>query len=297
MQYRSNYIILINYNNYKDTIRCVESIRKQTYPNNKTIIVDNASSNDSVTILRQSCPDCILIENKENVGFSGANNIGADLACREGADIITFLNNDTELSTNFFQCLLAGIDDHQCLSPLMLYYNDRTLINCAGGYFDYRKGAGTIAKRNERLIPGELSRQEISLAQGCCITMTSKTYKTLGPWKTDYFLYREDDEYTLRMLSKGIKIIFEPQAVLYHKENASTGAAKGSAFRNYYLMRNRLYNIKLYNLGVWVELRAIASASVNYIKYLLFKRIEYKYCLKAVVDYKKGITGKQLLPE
>ena len=292
MSSKSNYIILINYNNYKDTIECLESIEKQTYDCCVPIVVDNASSNESVSEIKKAFPNILIIENKDNVGFSGANNIGAQVAIEKGADIITFLNNDTVFPAGFFEILLKDIKDNQCICPLMLYYDDRNIINYAGGYFDYKKGAGTITDRGKPLNKRRLQRTEVTLAQGCCCVMTAKTYLYLGPWKTEYFLYREDDEYSARMATKGISVIFEPRAVLYHKENASTGTEKGSAFRNYYLMRNRLYNIKLYKLGIMVEIRAITSAIVNYSRYLLFGKQEYKYNLKAVIDFKRGIMGR-----
>lgn len=290
---KRNFIIIINYNNYQDTIECIASIKQQTNKFCVPVIVDNASTNESVKVIKNTYPDCVLIENNDNLGFSGANNIGADYALKENADIITFLNNDMVLLPNFFEVILDEIEDNQCICPLMLYYDDKNLINYAGGYFDYKKGAGTTPDRGKPLNDRVFQRKEVTLAHGGCCVMTAKTYLNLGPWKTEYFLYREDDEYSARMATKGISVIFEPRAVLYHKENASTGTEKGSAFRNYYLMRNRLYNIKLYKLGIMVEIRAITSAILNYSRYLLLGKQEYKYNLKAVMDFKRGKMGRE----
>ena len=292
MSAKYNYIILINYNNYKDTIECLESIEKQTYECCVPIVVDNASSNESVSEIKRAFPNIFLIENEENVGFSGANNIGAQTAIEKGADIITFLNNDMVLPADFFEILLKEIKDNQCICPLMLYYDNHDIINYSGGYFDYKKGAGTTPERGKHINPDTLYRREITLAHGGCSAMTVATYRLLGPWKTEYFLYREDDEYSARMLSKGVTIIFEPAAVLYHKESVTTGGDAGLMYRNYYLTRNRLYNIKTYKLGLIVELRAIVGALIGYFKYLILRDNRYKNCWRGVMDYFRGITGK-----
>ena len=65
MSSKSNYIILINYNNYKDTIECLESIEKQTYDCCVPIVVDNASSNESVSEIKKAFPNILIIENKD----------------------------------------------------------------------------------------------------------------------------------------------------------------------------------------------------------------------------------------
>ena len=271
------------------------SIKRQSYTNCVPIVVDNASANESVELIKASHPDVYIIENKENVGFSGANNIGAQEAINQGAEIITFLNNDMVLADNFFEILLKDLQDDQCLCPLMLYYDNHDLINYSGGYFDYKKGAGTTPERGKKLNPKTLERREVTLAHGGCCAMTIATYLKLGPWKTDYFLYREDDEYSIRMITKGISIIFEPKAVLYHKESVTTGREAGLEFRNYYLTRNKLYNIQEYKLGRLVEIRAELGALVGYVRYLLFKDNRFKHCLEGVIDYKKGIVGKKEL--
>ncbi|MFU0784636.1 MAG: hypothetical protein ACFWT2_16345 [Thermoanaerobacterium thermosaccharolyticum] len=77
------YIILVNYNRYKDTIECVKSIRRINYKNYKVIIVDNALTNDSVKLLKENLDDCIIIESNKNLGFSGGNNIGIKYALKK----------------------------------------------------------------------------------------------------------------------------------------------------------------------------------------------------------------------
>ena len=171
------------------------------------------------------------------------------------------------------------------------------MINFAGGYFHYRTGAGCISGRGTYYDDKDIRRREIRLANGCCMAMTVNTIEKLGPWKEEFFLYREDDEYTLRMFSKGIKIFYEPRAILWHKESMSTGGDKGTAYRHYYLLRNRLYNIRDYKLGKFVLIKTILASFVRYIQFLFGKKEQYRYSITAVVDFLKGKTGKRIFIE
>lgn len=66
----------INYDHHEVTCALLESLRHITYPYVEVIVVDNASPNDDPTIIVQSFPEIVFIQNKENLGFAGGNNIG-----------------------------------------------------------------------------------------------------------------------------------------------------------------------------------------------------------------------------
>lgn len=95
-------IVILNYNNYTDTIKCIESIRHQTFKNYKIIIVDNASINESIeklNIYLKDKKEIILLKNKENLGFAKGNNTGIKYALEKlSSKFIFILNNDTVLN-------------------------------------------------------------------------------------------------------------------------------------------------------------------------------------------------------
>src|ERR1700709_1176957 len=88
--------IIVNWNSWQDTVECLTSLRACTYPQLDIIVVDNGSTNDSVVRIKASCPDILLFESKENLGFSGGNNIGIRYALAMGAEYIWLLNSDTK---------------------------------------------------------------------------------------------------------------------------------------------------------------------------------------------------------
>lgn len=95
-------IILVNYNGFADTVDCVNSLKKIIYQNYEIIIVDNASSAqvtaDQTDILRENC---VYIESRENLGFSGGNNLGIERAIADRCDYVCLLNNDTTVEPDF----------------------------------------------------------------------------------------------------------------------------------------------------------------------------------------------------
>lgn len=95
MYYPKVYIIILNWNGLKDTLECLESVFKLDYLNFEVIVVDNGSTDDSVNVILKTYPQVRLIENRENLGYTGGNNIGMRYAIERDADYIWLLNNDT----------------------------------------------------------------------------------------------------------------------------------------------------------------------------------------------------------
>ena len=89
------YVLVLNWNGWQDTVKCVYSLMSLTYKDYKVVVLDDASSNDSVTRIREAHPEVTLIETSANLGIAGGNNVGIRYALDQGAEYIWLLNNDT----------------------------------------------------------------------------------------------------------------------------------------------------------------------------------------------------------
>ncbi len=78
------YAVTLNWNRPEDTIECLRSLAKQTYPNMRLIVVDNGSIDDSIALIRGACPDVQLITHGENSGFARGMNLGIREALAQG---------------------------------------------------------------------------------------------------------------------------------------------------------------------------------------------------------------------
>ena len=107
------YVIVVNYNGVKYLKTCLSSIEKQTYQNYETIVVDNASTDNSEEWIRENFPKITLIQAGRNLGFAGGNNLAIKFALDQKADYVFLVNNDTELEMDLVEKLVktAESDD------------------------------------------------------------------------------------------------------------------------------------------------------------------------------------------
>ena len=89
-------IVISNYNGWADTVKCLESLRRQTFRYFRIYLIDDASTDDSPAQLRAALqPGDVFLPQARNLGFAAANNLGIRRAWQDGADAVLLLNNDT----------------------------------------------------------------------------------------------------------------------------------------------------------------------------------------------------------
>ncbi|MBV4423555.1 glycosyltransferase family 2 protein [Clostridium tyrobutyricum] len=282
------YIILINFNGYKDTIECVNSLEKINYRNYKIIIVDNASSDNSLTILKQKLNNCIIIESKENIGFAGGNNLGIKYALHHNCDYIMLLNNDTLVKIDFLDNMLNSFSKDKKVGLVgckIMYYPEKNIIWYGGGYIDWFKFIG--AHYGMRQIDnGQCDdEKEIDFMTGCCMLIKREVFEKAGLLSEDYFMYFEDVDFCVKVKNFGYKIWYNPKAVIYHKVGLSSGGEE-SPFSIEWCTRNRLLFMNKYRENV-SSFTFVLSKIFFYIT--RFIRC-FQYTLKNKKDKSKAIT-------
>jgi GT2 family glycosyltransferase len=125
-------VVVLNWNGSKVLRQCLDSLRAQTYTPVEIIVVDNASTDNSVNLVKELFPDVKLILNEKNIGFGGGNNVG--IGASQGRYIM-MLNNDTRLDPKCIEELKRCIEKDErygtCASKILLEYEDN-LIDAAG---------------------------------------------------------------------------------------------------------------------------------------------------------------------
>ena len=235
-------IILINWNNYQDTLECIDSIQKSTYKNIYIIVVDNNSQNNSVQILNENAKDIKLILSSENTGFTGGNNIGIAYATKVNADFILVLNNDTLIEKTAIEKLVHASKDHNdvgIFTPKILFHPDRHLIWSAGTIYDKKKlmGLNYGYKKNDSSELDET--RDLDYAVGCALLIRSSVIKKIGVLTEDYFATWEDVDFGLRAKQAGFRILYIPSSTIWHKESSSSGGMDSPQYV-YYQTRSAL---------------------------------------------------------
>ena len=108
MKLRSVNLFVLNWNGRDLTLDCLSSLEKITYPNVKVYVIDNGSSDNSITAIRNQFPDYEIIGLPENYGFASGINAGFELV-KQKADYTIFLNNDTIVNPNFVEPLVNAM--------------------------------------------------------------------------------------------------------------------------------------------------------------------------------------------
>jgi GT2 family glycosyltransferase len=239
------YVIVLNWNLCHDTIECVESVLKATYPNFSILIVDNGSTDDSVQVLSERFPDLPLLQLPENRYYAGGNNAAIAQAISAGADYIMLLNNDTVVHPDFLNSLVDAMNKDSSLAAvggIVYFYGEDKLIQSTGEYINFRSGyTYTLGHRDKDLNQFAYPRK-VDYITGAAILIRSAVLKTIGLLDEHLMLYCEETDWCLRARTKGYRVMFTPNSKVFHKGSISTTSIK--PFVAFLLVRNKIWLIK-----------------------------------------------------
>jgi GT2 family glycosyltransferase len=231
-------IIIPNWNGRHHLDICLASLRNQSFTDFETILVDNASSDGSQEFVHESFPEVKLVELERNLGFTGACNAGFDTAL--GAYIV-LLNNDTETDPNWLSSLVDAFDrydDAGILASRIMLFDRRDHFHSAGD----RYGIDGIPV-NRGVWQKDLDQfneeEEVFSACGAAAAYRRTMIDEIGFLDDDFYFSCEDVDMGWRAHLAGWRVIYVPDAVVYHKLKATGGSVTGS----YYDGRNFLYLI------------------------------------------------------
>lgn len=267
------YIVIVNWNGQADTSVCLDSLRRLN-PRGcsiHTIVVDNASTDNSVSMLKKKYPWATVLVNDENLGFSGGNNVGMRYAHAHRADFIWLLNNDTYVDPDALS-LVDAFDREQVgiagskiyFAPGHEYHGDRytkpqkgKVFWYAGGLIDWRNMYASHRGVDE-VDRGQYDTVESTpFVTGCSMMISRRLIDRIGMLDDKYFLYLEDLDYCMRAGRAGFALRYFPRSIVWHVNAGSSGGA-GNMLHEYYQTRNRVLFASRYagmrtKLAVWRE--------------------------------------------
>ena len=236
-------IIVINYNGLKHLKPCFSSLSQLDYPSEKLalMLVDNASTDGSLAYLRQHFPRVQIVLNEKNFGFSGGNNRGVLTA---QSKYIVFLNTDMRVDPHFLSALVSAVrsdPDIVCAGAKILNW-DGSLIDFGGSAADfsghaYQLGWGESPKEHQFD-----QIQPILFPCAGAMIIDRQVFLDIGGFDENYFLFYEDLDLGWRLWLLGYKVVFAPEAIVYHRFHGSVSSVP--EIRKWVLYkRNALYTI------------------------------------------------------
>jgi hypothetical protein len=269
-------IILLNWNSENDTLECLQSVFNQKYKKIRIVLLDNASNPESV----QKIYDFLLsnseseeeinptmeeyqkyiqriskfhvrgieiyfIQNRENLGFARANNIGIVFNNKHlKSEYILLLNNDTVVDENFLIELIKPFtrsQTHLVATPVIYYYDDPKKIHNAGGRLVF-----PARRRYFTQLPKKQTK-EITFITGCALFTRAKLFDDFGLLSEKFFFGEEDFEFSYRLKLNKIKMIVVRDSRVYHKVSISSDKFFDNAYRKSIIYAlNRLVDLKDY---------------------------------------------------
>jgi GT2 family glycosyltransferase len=267
--------VILHYIVDKDTVECVESIRKNVDTSNyKIIIVDNCSPNNSYKTLETTFAgfsDVILIHNEANLGFAKGNNVGLRYATVNfNPEFIVMLNNDVLLIEKELCKKIKNEyeESHFTVLGPMIYTKDGTYnsnpyrvsmltykevnyliqeiryslffarFRIENVYTHLHKRKDVFKNHKSK---DSLTRQENVILHGSCLMFSEKFMKNFEGLDEGTFLYVEEDILFTQIQQKGLKTVYLPDIRVFHKEDAATNAtSKNRKKRRLYFYKNTI---------------------------------------------------------
>lgn len=206
-------IIFPTHDNWGETRDCLESITSLDYPKDKleVIVVDNASTDGTPEKLKEFTrkPTIRLIENRTNLGFAKAVNLGVK---KTKSELILITNNDIAFEKNSLAELVKTLITKPKVAVVggQVYWknNNQPCVNCfrLNPYLGYHQ----FDLSNSDQI------RECDWISGSCFLAPKKLFLNLGGFDEEYFFYFEDIDFCLKAKRAGYKLLYCPKAILYH---------------------------------------------------------------------------------
>ncbi len=273
-------IVILNWNGEKYLQQFLPIlIEKTTFPDVEIIVADNASTDNSLEVLKEYFPTVRVIVLPKNYGFAGGYN---EALAQVKADYYVLLNSDVEVTTNWLPPLINYMNANENVAacqPKIRAYHQRTHFEhagAAGGYIDrfgfpFSRGRifGTVEEDKGQYD----SIVDVFWATGACLMVQSELYWKVGGLDAEFFAHMEEIDLCWRLKSSNYRIVCIPESIVFHIGGGTLNVE--NPHKTYLNFRNNL--LLLYK---------------NLPKHLLKKIMFWRFFLDYAAAFQFFISGK-----
>jgi len=235
-------IIIVNWNAGDYLEDAITSLEKQTYQNFEIILVDNASTDDSVKLIENKFPNVRIIKNKKNIGFAEGNNIGIKQA---NGHMIALFNPDAVADPEWLEILVSTLnssDEIGAVTGKMFYLGDefgKDAVFCTWSKIS------PITAMPYNFFDDE-PEAKVDYLSGAAMLVKKDVIDKIGFLDSEYFLFFDETDWCARMIRAGYDLVYTPKAIAWHKVSSSFD---NSSKKIYYMERSRVrFAIKNFDL-------------------------------------------------
>ncbi|MCW1969964.1 MAG: glycosyltransferase family 2 protein [Anaerolineae bacterium] len=274
-------VVILNYNTRELLRECLASLHDQQGINFVTAVVDNASTDNSVAMVREEFPEVEVFPLKKNNGFSAGNNVAMrkfGFPNRGEARYVLLLNPDTVVPPNALTRLVRYADANVktgVVGPKLILEDGSLDKACRRSFptpavsFYHMSGLGKIfpksarfARYNMTYLPDTLET-EVDSVVGACMLLRREAIRRAGLLDERFFMYGEDLDWCLRVKEWGYKVMYYPDVIVHHIKRASSRRSPKAQFeftRAQWLFYHKHYRTKT---SKWVHWLIVAGLSLK----------------------------------
>ena len=234
-------VVVVNYNGGDYLGGCLASLARQTFTDFETIVIDNASSDDSLSCIREQPARTTILRQDSNLGFAGGNNVGARVGRGRW---LALLNPDAEAAPDWLAAMMRAVErrpTHRMVACLQISLHEPDKLDGAGDCYlayGYAWRGGFGHSLLDAPGPGECFAP-----CGAAALYPRDLFLEAGGFDERYFCYHEDVDIAFRLRLRGERCQFVPDAVVRHAGSGITG--RSSVFAVFHGVRN----------GVWTYVK------------------------------------------
>ncbi len=229
-------VIVPSWNGVRFLPTCLDSLRAQTYSDLEVVVVDSASTDESVALVRRDYPEVRLIALTENRGFTGAVNAGI---ARAKGTLVALLNQDAEADPRWLEEMARAAFAHPeagAVACKIMLFDRRDRFHSAGD--NYRLDGIAVNRGVWQKDEGQYDTEtEVFGACGGAAAYRRRVLDEIGWFDESFFMYCDDVDLAWRQQLAGWRTVYAPRAVAFHRLSASGGGVTAS----YYTGRNTIY--------------------------------------------------------
>ena len=262
-------VVIVNYNRRDDIRQALESVLAQDYPPQEIIVVDNASSDDSLAMIKREFPSVIRLELTKNIGMDGYS-----VGCRAAKfEIIFQMDNDSQMPET---TVLRQVAEAFQSGP-----SDMAIL--ATYVAEYREGKNTIAELRTREIRKGLIKSFGYHAGG--VAFRKAYMDQVGYYNEEVFLYGAELFVQMQAIAGGYSVYYAPEIYMLHKASGVARSTRGV----YYEVRNRYWCIRHFGT---------TSQCFRYFPLMMAHDFAYSIHRKAITIGFRGVRdGFSALPD
>ena len=237
-------IVILNWNGAKMLRQYLPSVLRYSRDEATVYVADNASSDESIALMREQFPECPLIQLEKNWGFAdGYNKALAQI----DAEYYLLLNSDIEVTPHWLTPMISYMDAHPevaACQPKLRAIADRQMFEYAGasgGYLDrfgYPFCRGRLFDSVEKDEGQYDDTKEVLWATGAALLVRARIYNKVGGLDGRFFAHNEEIDLCWRIRLQGYKVCCIPESVVYHVGGGTL--PKGNPMKTFLNFRNNL---------------------------------------------------------